>query len=178
MLPTTAPDPRVARVNFLQNGGVSNYNGISSLIQENTWHGLSGRLNYTYSHALDDISNGGVLPFSVITSLPTQINPYNLNSNYASSDYDARHELTASYVYQLPFKSEHRLVQRGDRRMAAFRHLFLSDRLSLQHDRWRASGALAGNNLWPVRPSSCNRPRLSRAETFANVAALRYRSLL
>jgi hypothetical protein len=109
-LPTTVPDPRVARVNFLQNGAVSNYNGITFSIQQNNWHGLSGRVNYTYSHALDDISNGGVLPFSLITSIPSQINPFNLNSNYASADYDARHELTASYVYQLPFKSEHRLL--------------------------------------------------------------------
>lgn len=67
-------------------------------------------MNYTYSHALDDISNGGVLPFSVITSIPSQINPYSLSANYASADYDARHELTASYVYQLPFKSENRLL--------------------------------------------------------------------
>ncbi|MFZ0582395.1 MAG: carboxypeptidase regulatory-like domain-containing protein [Candidatus Acidiferrales bacterium] len=109
-LPTTVPDARVARVNFLQNTGVSNYNGITFSIQQNAWHGLTGRVNYTYSHALDDISNGGVLPFSVITSIPSQINPYNLNANYASADYDARHELTASYVYQLPFKSEHRLL--------------------------------------------------------------------
>ncbi len=29
-LPTTAPDPRVARVNFLNNGGISNYNGVTS----------------------------------------------------------------------------------------------------------------------------------------------------
>ena len=59
---------------------------------------------------LDDISNGGVLPFSVITSIPSQINPFNLNANYASADYNTRHKLTASYVYQLPFKSEHRLL--------------------------------------------------------------------
>jgi hypothetical protein len=109
-LPATVVDPRVSRVNFLQNFGISNYNGVTFSVQENTWHGLSGRFNYTYSHALDDISNGGVLPFSLFASIPTQIDPYNLQSNYGSADYDARHQLSASYVYQLPFKSENRLL--------------------------------------------------------------------
>ena len=109
-LPTAAADPRVGRVNFLENAGVSNYNGVTFSIQENTWHGLSGRLNYTYSHSLDDISNGGVLPFSIFYSIGSQIDPYNLGAQYASSDYDARHQISGSYVYQLPFKSGNHFV--------------------------------------------------------------------
>ena len=108
-LPATAPDPRVGRVNFLQSGAVSNYNGLTVSIQENTWHGLSGRFSYTYSHALDESSNGGVLPFSIFYSVLGQIDPFNLRANYASADYDARHQLSASYVYELPFKSGNRL---------------------------------------------------------------------
>lgn len=146
-LPATAPDPRVGRVNFLQNGGVSNYNGLTLSIQENTWHGLSGRLNYTYSHSLDDISNGGVLPFSVITTIPTQINPFSLNSNYASSDYDARHDLSASYVYQLPFKSEHRLVNAAIGGWQLSGTFFWRTGFPFSMVDGGLSGALAGNNL-------------------------------
>jgi hypothetical protein len=110
-LPAEAPDPRVSRVNFLYNGSVSNYNGVTFSIQENQWHGLSGRFNYTYSHALDDLSNGGILPFSVITSIfLSQVDPYDLSKQYASGDEDARHQLSASYIYRLPFKSENRLM--------------------------------------------------------------------
>src|SRR5580704_11818258 len=43
-LPATAPDPRVGRVDQLYSGGISNYNGVTFSIQENQWHGLSGRL--------------------------------------------------------------------------------------------------------------------------------------
>jgi hypothetical protein len=108
----SAPDPRVASVLFLNNAGHSNYNGLTLSVQENGWHGLTGRLNYTYSHAFDLISNGvaGSTPFSAITSLGYQINPFNPDSNYGSADYDARHVLSSSYVYQLPFKSDSRLV--------------------------------------------------------------------
>jgi hypothetical protein len=109
-LPAAAPDPRVARVDDLYSGAVSNYNGVTFSIQENQWHGLSGRLNYTYSHALDEFSNLPEEPFSVITSILTQINPNNLRSQYASGDNDARHQISGSYIYQLPFKSEQRLV--------------------------------------------------------------------
>ncbi len=105
-----APDPRVSRVNYLSSAAVSNYNGVTFSIQENQWHGLSGRFNYTYSHALDEISNVPAEPFSVITSIGTQIDPFDLSKNYASGDNDARHQLSASYLYQLPFKSENRMV--------------------------------------------------------------------
>lgn len=110
ILPGAAPDPRVGRVNFLQSGAVSNYNGLTVSLAENNWHGLSGRLNYTYSHAIDESSNGGVLPFSIYYSVLGQIDPYNLRDNYASADYDARHQISASYIYQLPFKTGSRLL--------------------------------------------------------------------
>lgn len=110
ILPLTAPDPRVGRVNYLQSGAISNYNGVTVSLQQNFWHGLSGQFNYTFSHALDESSNGGLLPFAIYYSVLGQINPSNLHDNYASSDYDARHQISASYIYQLPFKSSNRLL--------------------------------------------------------------------
>jgi hypothetical protein len=111
-LTNTAPaDSRVGRVNYLQSGAISNYNGLVVSLQENNWHGLSGRVNYTFSHALDESSNGGVLPFSIFYSILSQIDPTNLHANYASADYDARHQISGSYVYQLPFKSSNKFVE-------------------------------------------------------------------
>jgi hypothetical protein len=109
-LPAAAADPRVGHVVFLNSGAISNYNGLTLSIRATTWHGLSGQFSYTYSHALDEVSNAGVNPFSVVTSVESQIDPYNLRANYASADYDARHQLTASYIYELPFKSTNRLL--------------------------------------------------------------------
>jgi hypothetical protein len=109
-LPTTAPDPRVQNVLHLTNAGYSNYNGVTFSLQEMNFHGLTARLNYTYSHAMDVNSNGGINPFSVITSVLNQIDPFNVKAQYAAADYDARHNITSSYVYALPFKSENRLV--------------------------------------------------------------------
>src|SRR5580698_1803874 len=102
-LPATAPDPRVGRVDQLNSAAVSNYNGVTFSIQENQWHGLSGRLNYTYSHALDEFSNVPEEPFSVITSVLTQINPSNLRAQYASGDNDARHLISGTLFYRTGF---------------------------------------------------------------------------
>jgi hypothetical protein len=109
-LPATAPDPRVANVLQLSNVGFSHYNGLTASIQENNWHGLSGRVNYTYSHSLDANSNGGINPFSVINSVLNQIDPFSIRRDYSTSDNDVRHNLSANYVYVLPFKSEKRLL--------------------------------------------------------------------
>jgi hypothetical protein len=110
-LPAVAPDPRVGSVQLMTNNGRENYNGVTFSIQQNNWKGLSWHLNYTYSHELDDISNGGVAnePYSVFNSITRQINPFNPNLGYGSGDYDSRNVLSGAYVYQLPFKSESRL---------------------------------------------------------------------
>lgn len=104
-LPAAPIDTRVKSVTQLTNTGASNYNGVTLSLQEQWSSSFSGRFNYTYAHALDDVSNGGILPYSLANSILFQISPYSLRSlNYSASDYDLRHSLDASYVWDLPFK--------------------------------------------------------------------------
>jgi len=109
-LPQAAPDSRVATVQQLTNNGYSNYNGVTLSAQETIVHGFTGRINYTYSHALDVASNGGILPYSVNNSILGQISPFSPAAAYASGDNDLRHSLNASYVWQLPFRAGNRLL--------------------------------------------------------------------
>jgi hypothetical protein len=146
-LPGTAPDARVGRVDQLYSGAVSNYNGVTFSVQENQWHGLTGRLNYTYSHALDELSNVPEEPFSVITSILTQVNPNNLRSQYASGDNDARHQISGSYVYQLPFKSERRLVNAAIGGWMVSGTMFYRTGFPFSIIDGGATGGLVGNNL-------------------------------
>jgi hypothetical protein len=146
-LPAAAPDPRVGRVDLLYSGAVSNYNGVTFSMQENNWHGLSGRLNYTYSHALDEVSNVPLEPFSVITSILTQINPNNLRAQYASGDNDARHLISGSYVYQLPFKSESRLVNAAIGGWLVSGTMFYRTGFPFSIIDGGATAGLVGNNL-------------------------------
>jgi Carboxypeptidase regulatory-like domain len=105
-LPDAAPDTRVNNVIELTNNGRSNYNGVTASVTRRLTKGFQGSINYTWSHALDDVSNGGVSPFSINDSLYYQFNPAGLDvQNYSNADYDVRHNLSASYVWDLPFKS-------------------------------------------------------------------------
>jgi len=146
-LPATAPDPRVGRVDQLYSGAVSNYDGVTFSIQENQWHGLSGRLNYTYSHALDELSSVPEEPFSVITSILTQVNPFNLHLQYASGDNDARQQISGSYVYQLPFKSERRLVNAAIGGWTISGTMFYRTGFPFSIINGGATAGLVGNNL-------------------------------
>jgi hypothetical protein len=104
-----APDPHFNNVTDLTNEGISNYNGLTFSVTRKVGYGFQGAFNYTWSHSLDDVSNGGILPFSLNDSQLSQIDPFNLRRfNYSNSDYDVRHNFTANYVWELPYKSSSR----------------------------------------------------------------------
>src|SRR4030095_14898360 len=110
-LPSSPADTRVQNVTQLTNNGRSNYNGLTAGVQEQLWRGFSGRFSYTFSHTLDNVSNGGIDPYSFNDSLLNQISPFNPAAlNYSNSDYDVRHSLNASYVWDLPVKFGNRAL--------------------------------------------------------------------
>ena len=82
-LPTTVPDAAFSQVTQYQSIAVSNYNGLVTSIHHDLSHGLKFQANYTWSHALDEISNAGLLPYNTGTapSLGTLTNPINLRAN-------------------------------------------------------------------------------------------------
>jgi Carboxypeptidase regulatory-like domain len=79
------------------------YNGFQTGLRvQNKW-GLSGELDYTYSHEIDVSPNS--------TDLQTVDNPWNLKYDKAGGAYDRRHILQANYIYKLPFfRNGNRLV--------------------------------------------------------------------
>ncbi|MDQ2944901.1 MAG: carboxypeptidase regulatory-like domain-containing protein [Acidobacteriota bacterium] len=100
-LPTSSPDPRFGRITQYQTTGISNYHGLTASLNKRFSHGFLFNFNYSWGHALDEISNGGRLPFIASTNASETAvsNPYNLRAQYGSADYDVRHNFTASYVW-------------------------------------------------------------------------------
>ncbi|MGB8885264.1 MAG: carboxypeptidase regulatory-like domain-containing protein [Candidatus Korobacteraceae bacterium] len=83
---------------------VSNFNGLTGSFNQRLTYGFSVQASYTWSHSLDEISNGGVLAYST-TTLSYQVNPFCLRcNNYGNADYDIRNSFNASYVWQMPYK--------------------------------------------------------------------------
>jgi hypothetical protein len=98
-------DPRFSGVTEIETRAVSNYNGmvISFKHRFTRWTQGMFQANYTYSHAFDEVSNGGLFGFTFGSSLSQQ-DPNNLRGAYGSADYDVRHSLNASYVWEVPVK--------------------------------------------------------------------------
>ena len=95
---TSPAVPNYGTVTQVQSGAISNYNGVSFSLREQFSGWFLAHFNYTYSHNLDELSNGGLFTYG--DSLPLfQINPLSLRANnYGNSDYDIRHLFSADYV--------------------------------------------------------------------------------
>ncbi|MGP8175661.1 MAG: carboxypeptidase regulatory-like domain-containing protein [Terracidiphilus sp.] len=101
-------DQRFGSVNEFETGAKSSYSGLQAGITEQ-FGGLTLRGNYTLSHCLDEVSNGGLLSFStqgILSPLPGE-----LSRQYGDCDYDVRHNISAFGIYQIPFKSSHGLLR-------------------------------------------------------------------
>ncbi|MGA8529347.1 MAG: TonB-dependent receptor, partial [Acidobacteriaceae bacterium] len=68
-------DQRFGNVNEFRTDAGSNYAGLQTVYSQQ-WHGLTLRANYTLSHCLDEVSNGGLLAFStqgLMSPLPGEL---------------------------------------------------------------------------------------------------------
>lgn len=87
-------------INQQENTTNGNYNGFQTGVRvQNRW-GLSGELDYTWSHEIDLTSY----------DLNTVSNPFNLKYDKGSGALDRRHILNANYIYKLPFFTGHGLT--------------------------------------------------------------------
>ncbi len=102
-------DQRFGNVNEFRTDANSSYAGLQSAYSQQ-WGGLTLRANYTFSHCLDEVSNGGLLAFStqgLMSPLPGE-----LSRQYADCDYDVRHNVSAFGLYQVPFHSSRAALRR------------------------------------------------------------------
>jgi hypothetical protein len=100
MLIACGNDPNPSRpfygiggIDQINNVGISQYDALQVSLSRYFGH-LNGSLAYTYSHSIDDGSDG------TFTEIINGLNPH---GSLASSNFDQRHLLEASLVYDLPF---------------------------------------------------------------------------
>jgi hypothetical protein len=104
-LPSVQPDPRFNTITEIGNQGIANYDGLTLQFRRAFSKGFTGQINYTWSHDLDDVSNGGSgLQFGYNTNtVSTLVNP-NIARDYGNADYDIRNNLTGDFLYDTPWK--------------------------------------------------------------------------
>jgi Carboxypeptidase regulatory-like domain/TonB dependent receptor len=99
-------DSRFSGVTAISSVAVSNYNGMVISVQHRFTRWVQGlfQANYTYGHAFDEVSNGGLFSFTSGSASSPQ-DPNNLRGAYGPAEYDVRHSFNASYVWEVPIKA-------------------------------------------------------------------------
>jgi hypothetical protein len=96
-----APDPRFGQGYTYSSDASSSYHALQVTGQKRVSHGLSFQINYTYSHCLDTFSNGAWSGFNFNSTGAGNL-PVSLKHYYGNCDYDVRHSINGSYLYELP----------------------------------------------------------------------------
>ncbi len=105
-VPIAPAAPNYSTVTEYRQGAVSNYNGLTVSLRKQFSSWVAAHVNYTWSHNLDETSNGGLFNygFEGNNTILGQVAPSGLRiSNYGNSDYDVRHLLNADFVVNPTF---------------------------------------------------------------------------
>lgn len=82
---------------FAQTDSHQSYNALNLNLTRQVARGFDLSVYYTYSKSLDEVSNG-----DLADSNGNQTDPANNRSEWGPSDYDVRHRITGTAVYELP----------------------------------------------------------------------------
>jgi len=92
-----SPNPAFYSTDLIGNTAESNYNALQVQFQRRLSHGLQALASYTWSHSIDDGSNGafGIGSNAFVPKLTA-------NSNRGTSDFDRRNSFSAGLTYEIP----------------------------------------------------------------------------
>ncbi|HEY2468525.1 MAG TPA: TonB-dependent receptor [Terracidiphilus sp.] len=82
---------------FAQTDSNQNYNAMNAQLRHTAGHGLTFSMVYTWSKALDQVSNG-----DLADALGNQTNPADNKSEWGPSDFDARNRVVATALWDMP----------------------------------------------------------------------------
>lgn len=107
--PYYAVNQNLSDVSYYNTTGLSEYYALQLTVNKRLSQGLSALLGYTWSHSIDDVQ----LEFGGGAAGPQPQDPRNLNAERAASNFDIRHRLTLSYVWELPFGKGRAMLNNG-----------------------------------------------------------------
>jgi hypothetical protein len=90
---------------FAQTDSVANYNSLNLQLQRPLRKNIGYSVVYTYSKSMDQVSNG-----DFADGAANQTNPGNNASEYGPSDYDVKHRVVATALYQTPNLHTHSAI--------------------------------------------------------------------
>jgi hypothetical protein len=92
--------PQQSSLNVWTNTGAASFNSGTITLRRSLSSGFAFDFNYTLSHSID---NGGGAEAGRGAYGGLMLNPYDYRAYRGSSDFDARHNINANFLYELPF---------------------------------------------------------------------------
>jgi len=135
---------------FAQTDSVTSYNSLNTRLERRMKNNFTAAINYTYSKSLDQVSNG-----DQANSLANQTNPANNATEYGPSDYNTKHRVNISALYELPN------IHSGNEIVKAV------------VNGWQINGILAYHSGFPWTPVTSNLSSVPANPTSATVNPVR-----
>ena len=85
-------------VNFLESTANSSYNALQTSLTFRERHGFSSMVNYTWSHSIDNASDGQ----DYVANATQPDNSFRTDQERANSNFDVRHRLVWTFSYEVP----------------------------------------------------------------------------
>ena len=97
-----------SNINRRANGGFSNYNGVNFRTELRNWRqtGLNFKINYTYSHAIDNLSDVFSSPDNAFNL--GLLDPFNPGLDKGNAAFDARHRVVFGGIWDVPLAKNSR----------------------------------------------------------------------
>ncbi len=92
------PFPLFTYLNQFESTANSNYNALQITLKLRNLHGLTSQVNYTWSHSIDDASDGE----DYVPNAAQPDNSFDPRAERASSNFDRRQSFTWNFTYEFP----------------------------------------------------------------------------
>ena len=90
--------PALGFVNQFQSSASSNYNSLQASVRFRDWHGLTSTVNYTWSHSIDNASDGQ----DYVPNATQPDNSFRPDLERANSNFDMRNHFSWTFSYKVP----------------------------------------------------------------------------
>jgi outer membrane receptor protein involved in Fe transport len=91
-------NPNRNYIYWMEAAAKSSYNALQVSYRIDNWHGLTTSLNYTWSHSIDNASDGE----DYVPNAAQPTDSTSILSNRGNSNFDIRNRLTWNFIYEFP----------------------------------------------------------------------------
>ncbi len=104
-----SPFPQFVYINQFESSASSSYNALQASITFRNWHRLSSNVNYTWSHSIDNASDGQ----DYVPNATQPDNSLRPDLERASSNFDMRQKLSWNFTYKFQDLGENKWLSKG-----------------------------------------------------------------